>query len=156
MFRRALLSSSSALLTVTPAVCLQKIFFRNSNWNALCDSDVNSDDGAKKVPEIIIVDDLELDKAWEIEKENCSFCYQFLRSPCKDSFRRWSKCVDKAKELDTDFIQACTIYTKLLMDCTSDNSAFFEKWKEEHEKEDEVDDAGEIDGQQAIDKVKTS
>ena len=64
---------------------------------------------------IVVNDDDIKDAEWEIEKEKCSFCKQFLQSPCKHEFRRWSKCVDMAKEKDIDFVKACSIYTNALM-----------------------------------------
>jgi hypothetical protein len=78
-----------------------------------------------EVAPIIIVDNDEEDVEWNVEKEKCSFCRQFLQSPCKNQFRRWSKCVDLAKEKDVDFVKACSGYTNDLMDCTSLNTDYF-------------------------------
>lgn len=135
-FRRAFLTSS--VLATAPAVLYMKETFVKPNertWPSFCDPDGMANKSSVEVNEITIVDDIEIDKAWESEKESCSFCNQFLRSPCKNDFRRWSQCVDKAKELDVDFIKACMKYTNLLMECTSENVEFFEKWKTEHEKD---------------------
>jgi len=65
------------------------------------------------------------DSAWEAEKQSCSFCRQFLQSPCKLPFKNWSKCVDKAKVDNTDFVTECSQYTSALMTCTSDNAEYF-------------------------------
>jgi len=67
------------------------------------------------------------DEAWEAEKQNCSFCRQFLQSPCKLPFKNWSKCVDKAKVDNTDFVTVCSQYTSSLMQCTSENAQYFEQ-----------------------------
>ena len=58
-------------------------------------------------------------------KEKCSFCKQFLQSPCKIPFRKWSKCVDKAKEENLEFIGACFQYTGALIECTNENHDYF-------------------------------
>lgn len=86
---------------------------------------------------ITIDDDDKEDEAWELEKESCSFCRQFLKSPCKLQFRRWSKCVDKAKELDVEFVKACAMYTEGLLQCTSDNEAYFIKLQEQNQQEED-------------------
>lgn len=86
------------------------------------------------------------DKDWEQEKLKCSFCRSFLQSPCKEPFKRWSKCVDKAKSQEADFTQACVHYTRALMACTEENEAYFhalhrdmqEKEKENEEKNEEA------------------
>jgi transcription elongation factor Elf1 len=144
--RRALLSYST-VVAAAPVLLLhlQERFPQNKRqWTVFCDDDTAAKD---EVAEIVINDDAEADKAWESEKESCSFCNQFLQSPCKNEFRRWSKCVDKAKDMDVDFVKACTRYTNFLMDCTSENVDFFEKWKSDHENdENAVDDEHEGKG----------
>jgi hypothetical protein len=62
---------------------------------------------------------------WEAEKEKCSFCRHFMLSPCRPQFSLWSKCVDKAKLLDKDFILGCKHYTRALMSCTDAHSDYF-------------------------------
>ena len=62
---------------------------------------------------------------WEVEKEKCSFCRAFLKSPCKLPFKNWSICVDKAKAEEADFVKVCSEYTGALLECTSTNSEFF-------------------------------
>ena len=74
------------------------------------------------------------DAEWEEKKKNCSFCRHFLESPCKDQFKGWSKCVEKCKEEDTDFVEICSPYTKALVTCTSLNPEYF---KESGEKDDD-------------------
>lgn len=80
---------------------------------------------------------LQLQDEWDIEKEKCSFCKAFLKSPCRLPFKRWSLCVDKAKEEDKDFVQACSEHTNALLECTSEHSSFFQVL----EGDDVVDDA---------------
>lgn len=77
--------------------------------------------------------------AWELEKEKCSFCRSFLKSPCKLQFKNWSICVDDAKAKDADFVSACSEFTHALIECTSSNSEFFaelNKGDDEEEGED--------------------
>ena len=72
---------------------------------------------------------------WEIEKEKCSFCRAFLKSPCKLPFKNWSICVDKAKAEDADFVKVCSEYTSVLLECTSTNSEFFTDLEKNDEEE---------------------
>lgn len=74
---------------------------------------------------------MQLQDEWDIEKEKCSFCKAFLKSPCRLPFKRWSLCVDKAKEEDKDFVQACSDHTNALLECTSEHSSFFQVLQEE-------------------------
>ena len=62
---------------------------------------------------------------WEIEKEKCSFCRQFLQSPCRNQFKLWSKCVDASKENGSDFVEVCESFTNELLNCTAENPDFF-------------------------------
>jgi len=66
------------------------------------------------------------EEEWESKKEQCAFCRHFLLSPCSEPFKQWSRCVDKAKAEDKDFIETCTIQTKNLMECTSLNAQYFQ------------------------------
>lgn len=76
------------------------------------------------------------DEAWLTEKSNCSFCQHFLKSPCKEPFKAWSLCVDKAKDIGLDYVSACSDYTDALLNCTSKHSKYFEaEEKEEKGKE---------------------
>ena len=89
-------------------------------------------------------EDLELDP----EKEDCPFCKHFLMSPCAKQFRRWSKCVDKCKEDETDFITVCGDYTAKLLDCTSSNTEYFKEMaavtiEEESDDESEIEEGSE-------------
>ena len=74
---------------------------------------------AGEVGEVEEVDD------WEVEKEKCSFCKAFLKSPCKLQFKSWSICVDKAKEDNEDFVSKCSEFTDALLECTSQHSEHF-------------------------------
>jgi len=40
-------------------------------------------------------------------------------------FKTWSKCVDRAKASEQDFVSVCANETEALMSCTSDNNAYF-------------------------------
>lgn len=89
----------------------------------------------KQVVEIIIPDEDDGGK-WEEEKKHCSFCRSFINSPCKEPFKKWSKCVDKAKEMENvDFIEACSTYTRGLMKCTEVHEEFFRAMHEQQQKE---------------------
>jgi hypothetical protein len=84
--------------------------------------------GEQEVAQIEITDeecDIN-DPEWLAEKEKCSFCTMFIASPCFVQFKKWSMCVDKAKESNADYTAACTQYTRALMSCTSDNADYFE------------------------------
>lgn len=113
---------------------------------AMCKEDVEAIP-MKKVPsQPIIIDDSELDDAdWELEKQKCSFCKFFLSSPCRNQFTKWSKCVDLAKAREEDFVQACALYTKDLMSCTSANDEYFAAGREEHRDGDDESDANSDD-----------
>ena len=67
----------------------------------------------------------EEDEEWPIEKEECPFCRHFLQSPCANQFKKWSKCVDKCKVDETDFVKVCEEYTKDLLDCTALHVDYF-------------------------------
>lgn len=89
---------------------------------------------AGEVGEVEEVDD------WEVEKEKCSFCKAFLKSPCKLQFKSWSICVDKAKEDNEDFVSKCSEFTDALLECTSQHSEHF---AELHKSSAESEDADE-------------
>lgn len=89
-----------------------------------------------------VVSTAEEDARWEVEKEKCPFCRQFLLSPCKEEFKHWSKCVDKAKESDLDYIGSCSVFTRALMTCTDVNSEHFQR-KAERDDDDEEEEEGE-------------
>ena len=83
----------------------------------------------------------EEEEEWETKKEQCAFCRHFLLSPCSEPFKQWSRCVDKAKADDKDFIEACTIQTKNLMECTSLNAQYFQAaFPTKDEAGDDIDD----------------
>mmetsp|Transcript_5746 Transcript_5746/g.6269 ORF Transcript_5746/g.6269 Transcript_5746/m.6269 type:complete len:137 (-) Transcript_5746:71-481(-) len=87
----------------------------------------------------------EEDKKWEEEKQHCSFCRSFLQSPCKEPFKKWSRCVDRAKDKDVDFIEACQTYTRALMNCTKEHEEYFSALRKQvaEQSEDEEDDSEE-------------
>ena len=84
---------------------------------------------------------------WEVEKEKCSFCRAFLKSPCKLPFKNWSICVDKAKAEEADFVKVCSEYTGALLECTSSHSEFFTDLdkNDEEEGEDEAESEAEAE-----------
>lgn len=86
----------------------------------LAASPSNSSGGAKEEEE-------EDDEEFELtpEKEDCPFCQHFLKSPCAKQFIKWSKCVDKCKADDTDFVTVCEDYTTKLLVCTEKNVEYF-------------------------------
>ena len=81
------------------------------------------------------------------EKEECPFCKHFLLSPCAVEFKKWSKCVDKCKVDESDFVKVCEKYTKKLLDCTSEHVEYFkdiDKNDDEDTSEDEEEDSSTI------------
>lgn len=87
------------------------------------------------LPPLVAVEDE--DAEWEEKKKHCSFCRHFLESPCRLQFKGWSKCVEKCKEEDSDFVEICSSYTRELVACTSSNAEYF---KDQGEKVDDEDD----------------
>lgn len=76
---------------------------------------------------------------WEKEKQKCSFCKFFLGSPCRVQFRDWSKCVDKAKAADENFVEICQNYSDALFACTDQNKSYFDTPSEEPDELEVVD-----------------
>lgn len=66
------------------------------------------------------------DEIWEKKKNTCGFCRSFLESPCAYHFKRWSKCVDLAKDLELDYVEECAEYTSKLFKCTDEHKDYFE------------------------------
>jgi hypothetical protein len=73
----------------------------------------------------VVHDEAAEDAEWEEKKKHCSFCKHFLNSPCKMQFKGWSKCVEKCKEEDIDFVEHCGAHTKALVHCTSSYPEYF-------------------------------
>lgn len=93
---------------------------------------------ATSVPAVVVEEeDDEDDAAWLEEKSKCAFCKMFIFSPCKKHFKKWSNCVDKAKEEEKDFAQVCSEYTRGLMECTSEHTEFFKALSSEESAEEE-------------------
>ena len=102
------------------------IYLRNSpQFQTFLEPDAASVSETKQAHIVVDDEDDEDDAEWMAEKEKCSFCKQFLQSPCKIPFRKWSKCVDKAKEENLEFVAACFQYTGALIECTNDNQDYF-------------------------------
>ncbi len=91
--------------------------------------------GTQFIKETVEAEEKEGTEEWEKEKSGCSFCQHFLQSPCKTQFMRWSKCVDKSKDLGMDYVNTCAVYTDALMSCTSDNDEYFALKQKEMEAE---------------------
>ena len=93
---------------------------------------------------------------WDAEKQSCSFCQYFLASPCADPFRKWSRCVDIAKEENLDYVSTCSVYTNALMKCTESEAKYFEALRTVHEQapssEASSTEAGEAAGQDSREK----
>ncbi len=115
------------------------ISFAEVHSNKLPD-EIESSTTAKNAVSIEVNDsDLADDDTWEKKKELCSFCAMFLNSPCSLHFKRWSTCVDNAKAAEQDYVTGCSLYTKALMQCTSENNAYFEAKSEEDKTDEEKD-----------------
>ena len=109
--RRFVFSAATVIATAASVPDISS----KSRCSGASSSSETSSTAAEVTLTIVVNDDDTKDAEWEIEKEKCSFCKQFLQSPCKHEFRRWSKCVDMAKEKDIDFVKACSVYTNALM-----------------------------------------
>ena len=111
------------------------------------DDSVKTPKPSVNIPKIVIdPSDSGDDATWEAEKEKCSFCKAFLGSPCKDQFKYWSKCVDKAKTLEVDFAVACSDYTKALMECTSANGDYFSSLSSDNDDDEDGSDSSNDSG----------
>lgn len=109
------------------------------------DSEEESDEEdapPKPVVEILLEEvqsSSEDDEKWEEDKRKCSFCKHFLSSPCSTQFKHWSKCVDLAKSRGLDFVGSCKVFTKELMQCTSDNAEYFSQKRDEERAQSELE-----------------
>lgn len=131
MFRKLLVAAS----TSAPIY-----LFNSSNFRTYLEEEIATRQFHQTPIEIEDNGEDEDDTEWMVEKEKCSFCKQFLQSPCKIPFRRWSKCVDKAKEENLEFVGACFKYTGALIDCTTNNEAYFKRMDGDDEDDDVIDD----------------
>ena len=102
--------------------------------------------------------DSEEEAEWERKKMECSFCRMFLESPCKNQFKLWSKCVDKAKEDGLEFKDVCSTVSQNLFQCTSEHHDYFAALNEamEAERSSEGDDAAEDSEEEEEETVKES
>lgn len=126
-------------------------FSQNPSWPlsrsffAICEESVNNDetDQENMEDELIMVPDVPEgeEEEWIAEKEKCSFCKHFMLSPCREEFKKWTKCVDLAKSKELDFVKSCTHYTRALMDCTTDHSEYFSATRPDEG--DDIDEEGE-------------
>eukprot|EP01032_Pedospumella_encystans_P031046 gene31046-35034_t len=91
--------------------------------------------GSNPATVVVEEEEDEDDAAWLEEKSKCAFCKMFIFSPCKKHFKKWSNCVDKAKEEEKDFAEVCSEYTRALMECTSEHTEFFKALSSEESSE---------------------
>ena len=63
-----------------------------------------------------------------------------MESPCREQFKIWSRCVDKAKADGEDFIEACKNVSTELFSCTAANEEYFGAPGDGDDEEDEEDD----------------
>jgi len=58
---------------------------------------------------------------------------------CKEAFVAWEACVDKAKETDEDFVEACYETTSALRDCMLKDPEYYGPMTGETEGEDDAE-----------------
>ena len=160
--------TSRSLVLLSCVISCQYKYINYDNYKSKCDEIVkealNSTKANENAQTINVTtdnnnnDDSDDDSAWEAEKQSCSFCRQFLQSPCKFPFKNWSKCVDKAKVDNTDFVTECSQYTSALMTCTSDNAEYFNALfaQQKMDDGDDIDDENITDNQNNDDSNNSS
>jgi len=105
------------------------------------------------------LDDVDDDKHWDEKMSQCSFCRHFLLSPCKEQFKRWSRCVDQSKAVGEDFTTVCAEQTRFLMQCTDTHPDYFSTSSQDDEEvegsavEEEVDGGTLLDGSDNDDSI---
>jgi hypothetical protein len=57
------------------------------------------------------------DIAWMASKMQCSFCRYFMNGPCKQQYKQWAKCVDRAEADGKNAERACKLYSSALFQC---------------------------------------
>lgn len=88
---------------------------------------------------VISDEDIEGTEYWDEKKAQCSFCKAFLESPCATAFKWWSTCVDRAKDKDMDYADACSEYTSALFQCTGQHKEYFEQLQSHIDRSDDAD-----------------
>jgi len=79
----------------------------------------------------------------EEEEETCGFCKYMKGGSCKETFVRWEKCVDDAKERELDFVDACYEVTSALRDCMLKDPEYYGPMTGENEEEESDEAKGE-------------
>jgi hypothetical protein len=82
---------------------------------------------------------------WEQQKKHCSFCRHFIESPCKLAFKKWSICVENAKNDEKDFVSLCSQATSDLVECTSNYPEYFREAAEKSGDGDDEDSDGSLE-----------
>jgi hypothetical protein len=86
---------------------------------------------------VVDVVNSEEEDEWEKQKKHCSFCRHFIDSPCKLPFKKWSICVENAKNDEKDFVSLCSQATSELVECTSNYPEYFREAEEKSGGDDE-------------------
>ena len=110
-------------------------------------SEQNEEEVKKPSLDISLIESDDDPEHWQKKADGCSFCRDFLASPCPKPFKQWSKCVDQAKSLDLVFTEVCREYTNKLFSCMNENREYFENLKRQNEAErhDDDDDDDDVD-----------
>ena len=127
---RTIFSSSSILLTSFS----RKAFLEETNEQTN-NLEQQTKSTSNKTIDKKLVEKIDNELYWKDKANNCSFCRQFLESPCNIQFRKWSNCVDQAKSLDIDYISSCKDYTTSLFECGNDYKDWFEAYIDAHSHE---------------------
>lgn len=93
------------------------------------------------------LDDVDDDKHWDEKMSQCSFCRHFLLSPCKEQFKRWSRCVDQSRAAGEDFTTECAEQTRFLMQCTDTHTDYFSTSSQDDE---------EVEDNSAVEEVESA
>jgi hypothetical protein len=121
---------------------------KNSKWilstSAIPEVKINT------VDRDLIDSEVDNEEYWLKKATECSFCRQFLASPCKAPFKHWSKCVDLAKERGLEFTEVCKDYSAALFSCMEEEREYFEliRAKEREERGDDEDDEEDGNGEE--------
>ena len=131
LFVKTILSSSSILLSSFS----RKAFLEETNEQQTNNLEQQTKSTSNKTIDKKLVEKIDNELYWKDKANNCSFCRQFLESPCNIQFRKWSNCVDQAKSLDIDYISSCKDYTTSLFECGNDYKDWFEAYIDAHSHE---------------------
>jgi hypothetical protein len=104
-------------IAVSSPFCVRHVYQRA----ARSDPEVPVQQITEQKPIEIEDHDDEDDTAWVAKSQHCIFCRTFIASPCKIPFRKWDKCIAKAKAENLDMRDACINYTNGLMACEREN-----------------------------------